>query len=65
METSIIFLLGALRGIRTGAVLAVNTYEPVELVEKDPSAIYELEERAREKGEERAIKVALEATSFL
>jgi uridine phosphorylase len=44
MECSAVFLVGALRGIKTGCILVVNTPEPPTEVEKNPEIIYQLAE---------------------
>lgn len=62
MECSAVFLVSALRKIRAGAILVVNTPEPPEEVLKDPKMIYTLvDERKVQEGTDIAIKIALEA----
>lgn len=62
MECSSVFLVGMLRGCKTGAVLAVNTVEPLSEIGTVPNAVYTLAEGTTiEEGIERAIRVALRA----
>lgn len=62
MECSAVFFLGMMRGLKTGAILSVNTTEPLDLIRKDPDMVYQLSESSNAKqGVERAIEVALEA----
>lgn len=61
MECSAVFLIPYLRGLKAAAVLCVNTTEPLDLIKKNPEAVYELEVSSdTSKGIENAIKVALE-----
>lgn len=66
MECSIVFSVAKMRALRAGAVLAVNTVEPFDLVEENPEVVYQLsfEKKAKE-GVEKAIKVVLEASALL
>lgn len=62
MECSAIFVIALLRGLRAGAVLAVNTVEPLGKIREDPGMVYRLSESPGAKeGVLRAIGVALEA----
>lgn len=62
MECSAVFLVSMLRGLRAGAVLAVNTIEPLDEIIKNPNAIYELIETPNTAtGVDRAIQTALYA----
>lgn len=66
MECSTIFLIAALRGIRAGAVLAVNTEEPLDLIAKKSKEIYKLSfSKKVDLGVENAIKTALGAIELL
>lgn len=66
MECSTVFLVSMLRGLRAGAVLAVNTTEPLNKISENPDLIYELIESDNAKeGIDRAIKVALKAVEKL
>ncbi len=66
MECSIVFLLASLRGLRAGAVLAVNTTEPLDEIRENPGLVYELiEDPEAKKGVDRAIRTALEALPHL
>ena len=60
------FLIAALRGLRAGAVLAVNTTEPLDEIAKRPELVYELIQSPQAKeGVDRAIQVALDAAVAL
>mgnify|MGYP001600312651 CR=1 FL=1 len=60
MECSAVFLIALLRGLRAGAVLAVNTTEPLDEIQANPDLIYELIETPNTvDGVDRAIRVAL------
>lgn len=62
MECSAVFLVSLLRGLKAAAVLCVNTTEPLNLIQKNPDSIYELEESSNiSDGTNNAICVALEA----
>lgn len=62
MECSAVFLLALLRGLKAAAILCVNTTEPLNLIQKNPDLIYELEESPDiPEGIDRAIRVALES----
>ena len=62
MECSAIFVIGLLRGLKTGTVLAVNTLEPLDKIKENPDLIYHLESSPdTNQGIEKAIKVALES----
>jgi len=66
MECSAIFLVSKLRNLKAGAILVVNTPEPPEEVEKDPSMVYRLvDERKVQKGMDTVIKISLEAIKIL
>ncbi len=66
MECSIVFLVSSLRGMKSGAILTVNTPEPPEEVLKDPNVIYKLVDKEKVmKGVENSVKVALEAIKLL
>lgn len=66
MECSAVFLLGMLRGIKCGAVLSVNTTEPLDEIRKNPDMVYELSEAPNAiLGVEKAINVAHKAMLFL
>ena len=66
MECSIVFLLPLLRGLRGAAILAVNTTEPLDLIEKNPELAYELiEEKETSDGVDKAIRVALDSITRL
>jgi len=66
MECSAIFTVARLRGLKAGAVLAVNTSEPLEEISKNPNLVYQLEVSPRAaKGVNDAIQVALMAIEFL
>ena len=61
MECSAVFLIAHLRGLKAGAVLAVNTLEPLNKIVEDPDLIYHLEESPdAAKGLDRAIQTALD-----
>lgn len=62
MECSAVFLIASLRGLKAAAVLAVNTTEPIDEIEKNPDLIYQLIEDPNAKdGIERAILTALDS----
>ncbi|MFH0806359.1 MAG: nucleoside phosphorylase [Candidatus Brennerbacteria bacterium] len=62
MECSAVFVIALLRGLRAGAVLAVNTVEPLNKIKENPAMVYELSAAPEAKdGVRRAIDVALEA----
>lgn len=62
MECSAVFLIPLLRGLKAGAVLAVNTTEPLTQIVKNPNLAYQLiESPSAHRGVERAIEVALYA----
>lgn len=61
MECSVVFMLSMIRGIKAGAVLCVNTTEPLNLIQKNPDMVYELEESPDTAGGvDSAIRVALD-----
>lgn len=63
MECSAVFLLSMLRGVKAGAVLAVNTTEPLDEIQQNPDLVYELiEDPNAKEGVDRAIQTALDAT---
>ena len=62
MECSVIFVLAGLRGLKSAAVLSVNTVEPLDVIAKDPMLVYKLiESEEAKKGVDRAIRTALSA----
>jgi uridine phosphorylase len=62
MECSAVFLIANLRGLKAAAVLAVNTTEPLDEIEKNPDLVYQLIEDPNAKdGVERAILTALDS----
>jgi len=66
MECSSVFTVASLRGKKSGAVLAVNTAEPLEDIAKDPDLIYRLETTPdADKGIDDSIRVALRAIELL
>jgi uridine phosphorylase len=66
MECSSVFTVARLRGLRSGAVLGVNTTEPLDEIAKNPDLIYQLETSpAADQGVENTILVALKAIEFL
>lgn len=66
MECSAIFMLSKLRNLKAGAILVVNTPEPPEEVEKDPSIAYRLVDKKKvQKGIDTSIKIALETIRIL
>jgi len=65
MECSTLFIVALARNVKAGCVLAVNTYEPPEVVETNPEVVYQLDEEEANEGIENAIKVALEAIRIL
>ena len=61
MECSSVFTVAKLRGLKAGAVLSVNTAEPLEEVKENPDMVYQLEITDEAiKGVNRAIVTALE-----
>jgi uridine phosphorylase len=61
MECSAVFLIALLRGLKAGAVLAVNTIEPLNKIKENPDLIYHLEESPdAEEGIKKAIITALD-----
>lgn len=67
MECSAIFIIALLRGLKAGAILSVNTTEPLDDNVKDHSEdIYELIETSQTKsGVDQAIQTALNAVEIL
>lgn len=66
MECSVVFFLAMLRGIKAGAVLSVNTTEPLDEIRKNPDLVYELIESSHAaSGIDRAIRIALGAMDKL
>ncbi|RJO59470.1 uridine phosphorylase [Candidatus Parcubacteria bacterium] len=66
MECSAIYTVAKLRNTRAGAVLAVNTTEPLDRIAKNPDLIYQLEVSPRAaEGIDRAIRTALRAVELL
>ena len=62
MECAALYFLGNLRKLKTGCILVVNTYEPPEEVEKDPSIVYQLsDQKLVSERMDLAIKIVLEA----
>ncbi len=65
METSIIFVLAGLRGVKAGAVLAVNA-DPEPLMNKElKNPVIEFNSELSKKVIKQAIKVALESLVIL
>jgi uridine phosphorylase len=66
MECSAVFTVARLRGLKAGAVLAVNTSEPLEEISKNPNLVYQLEASPKAaKGVDDAIQVALMSIELL
>ncbi len=66
MECSTVFVTARLRGLKAGAVLAVNTSEPLEEIAKNPDLIYHLETSPKaDDGIDATIQVALKAIEEL
>ncbi len=66
MECSALFIVAALRNVRAGAILVVNTPEPPALVKENPDLVYQLvDEDLVRKGVDNAIQVALDAIEIL
>lgn len=66
MECSAVFTVARLRGLKAGAVLAVNTSEPLEEISEDPNLVYQLEVSPKAaKGVDNAIQVALMSIELL
>jgi uridine phosphorylase len=66
MECSSVFTVARLRGLKSGAVLGVNTTEPLDEIAKNPDLIYQLETSPEaDKGVENTILVALKAIEIL
>ncbi len=66
MECSAVFLVGKLKGLQTGAILAVNTEEPLDLIAENPEMIYHLETSPHAvAGVDKAIQTALTAIEDL
>jgi len=62
MECSAVFLLASLRGLKAAAVLAVNTTEPLDEIQKNPDLVYQLiEDPSAKEGINRAILTALDS----
>lgn len=62
MECSAVFLIASLRGLKAAAVLAVNTTEPLDEIEKNPDLVYQLiEDPNAKEGVNRAILTALDS----
>jgi len=62
MECSAVFFLSMLRGIQSGAILSVNTTEPLDKIRENPDIVYQLSEEPNAKeGVEIAVQVALQA----
>jgi uridine phosphorylase len=66
MECSAVFVVSALRKLKAGAILTVNTPEPPEKVARNPEILYRLidEEKVNERIKN-SIKIALEAVTIL
>lgn len=63
MECSAVFLISYLRGVKAGAILSVNTTEPLDEIQKNPDLVYELiETPGAKEGVDKAIRAALEAS---
>lgn len=66
MECSVVFLVAMLRGLPAGAILAVNTPEPLDQIVKNPDMVYQLDgQKTATDGVDRAIQVALDAAEQL
>ena len=66
MECSAVFLVSMLRGLKAGAVLAVNTTEPLNKIAANPDLVYELiESNDTREGINRAVRVALKTVEKL
>jgi uridine phosphorylase len=66
MECSAIYLVAMLRGLKAGAVLSVNTTEPLETLKEDSGAVYELiENKDAIEGVDKAIRTALGAVEII
>lgn len=66
MECSAVFTVAQLRGAKAGAILAVNTSEPLDEIAKNPDLIYQLETSPdAERGVDDAIRTALRAVELL
>lgn len=66
MECSAVYIIAMLRGCRAGAVLAVNTTEPLDRIAENPAFACELIDDPRAKdGVDCAIGVALDAATAL
>lgn len=65
MECSVLFTICSLRGLKSGAVLAVNTIEPLDRLRDNPELIYHLSNSEQaNNGVDKAIKTALEAVKI-
>jgi len=66
MECSAVFLVSLLRGLKSGAVLSVNTTEPLDTLKENAEDVYELiQSDEATAGVDRAIKTALGAVEIL
>ena len=66
MECSAVFLVAMLRGLKAGAVLSVNTTEPLETLKENSEAVYELiENKDAIEGVDKAIRTALGAVEII
>lgn len=65
MECSAIFVVATLRGLKSGAVLYVNTPEPLDEKRARANPFRLINSTRVKKGEEKAIKIALEALVLL
>ncbi len=66
MECSVIFLVALLRGLKAGAVLSVNTTEPLESLKENSEEVYKLSvTKKSQDGVEKAVQVALRAVEIL
>lgn len=62
MECSAIYLVAMLRGLKAGAILSVNTPEPLDAKIKDENEIFQLKDNKKAaQSVEKEIKIALEA----
>ncbi len=62
MECSAVFLIAKLRGLKSAAVLAVNTTESIDEIEENPDLVYQLiEDPNAKEGVNRAVLTALDS----
>ena len=66
MEAGPVFITAMVRGLRAGALMVVNTVEPLDEIAKNPDLIYQLDEaKDTTDNVDTAIKIALEAAVSL